>query len=170
MSDPSGPWTTWLDEHGPGLLLLARQWAGCQADAEDIVQEAFVRFWPNRQGVRDPAAYLYTCVRRAAVDWVRRRERQPAVEAGGDRLALEPGEPWFEPAARSAAGDRQAALEAALRALPDEQRQVVVMKIWGGLTFAAIGEVLGIPANTAASRHRYALAAMRRHLSEALIE
>ena len=42
----------WLREHGPKLLAFANQWAGCQADAEDIFQEAFVRFWQSRDGAR----------------------------------------------------------------------------------------------------------------------
>ena len=169
MGDASGRWTTWLDEHGAALILSARQWADCHADAEDIVQEAFVRYWRNRQGVRDPAAYLYTCVRRTAVDWLRRKHRQKQQQEGHGPTG--PRQPCFEPAGLSAAEEeRRAGMERALDALPTEQRQVVVMKIWGGLTFAAIGQVLSISPNTAASRYRYALEALRRHLSKALTE
>lgn len=164
MDDASQPWTTWLDEHGPALVLLARQWAGSHADAEDIVQTAFVRFWRNRHGVRDPAAYLYTCVRRAAVDWLRVKGRSREEALGGRGP-----EPWFEPAgASSGQDDRGAALQAALAALAPEQRQVLVMKVWGGLTFGTIGQVLGISPNTAASRYRYAVQALRAQLSKSL--
>jgi RNA polymerase sigma-70 factor (ECF subfamily) len=52
-----------------------------------------------------------------------------------------------------------------LTALPVEQREVVVMKIWGRLTFPQMGEALGISANTAASRYRYALEKLRTQLS-----
>src|SRR6476660_5986100 len=52
-------WTVWLEEHSPALVLLARQWVARHADARDVVQEAFVRFWRSRQRVADPAAYLY---------------------------------------------------------------------------------------------------------------
>jgi RNA polymerase sigma-70 factor, ECF subfamily len=167
MGDASQPWTTWLDEHGPALILLARQWAGCHADAEDVVQEAFLRFWPNRGGVRDPVAYLYTCVRRTAIDWLRdKHRRQQRPDAGQDATR----EPWFEPAGSAQEEEKRAAMEAALEVLPPEQRQVIVMKVWGGLTFAAIGLVLSISPNTAASRYRYALTALRKQVSEALIE
>jgi RNA polymerase sigma-70 factor (ECF subfamily) len=57
-------------------------------------------------------------------------------------------------------------IEAALNQLPGDQREVVVMKIWGALTFAQIGEALGIPLNTAASRYRYALSRLGAELSE----
>jgi RNA polymerase sigma-70 factor (ECF subfamily) len=62
--------------------------------------------------------------------------------------------------------ERRAAIAAALRALPEDQREVLVMKIWGGLSFPQIAEALGIPSNTAASRYRYSLARLRAQLAE----
>ena len=53
--------------------------------------------------------------------------------------------------------EREAAIAAALNQLPGDQREVVVLRIWGGLSFAQIGEALSIPLNTAVSRYRYAL-------------
>jgi len=55
-------------------------------------------------------------------------------------------------------------LVAAIDRLPDEQREVLVMKIWNELTFAEIASALGISQNTAASRYRYALAALKKNL------
>jgi RNA polymerase sigma-70 factor (ECF subfamily) len=60
--------------------------------------------------------------------------------------------------------DSQRALVSAIEGLPSEQREVLVMKIWNELTFAEIGIVLGISQNTAASRYRYALAALKKNL------
>jgi RNA polymerase sigma-70 factor (ECF subfamily) len=57
--------------------------------------------------------------------------------------------------------DRAVRLEQALRALPAEQREVISLKVDGGLTFAEIAALLGVSANTAASRYRYALEKMR---------
>jgi len=63
--------------------------------------------------------------------------------------------------------ERRAVIEAALARLPEEQRTVLVLKVWAGLTFPQIGAALDIPANTAASRHRYALLRLRELLAEA---
>ncbi len=62
--------------------------------------------------------------------------------------------------------ERRAALEAAMRGLPEQQREVLVMKIWGGLTFPQVAQALDISANTAASRYRYALAKLHGQLAE----
>jgi RNA polymerase sigma-70 factor (ECF subfamily) len=60
--------------------------------------------------------------------------------------------------------ESQRALVAALDLLPREQREVLVMKIWNELTFAEIASALEISQNTAASRYRYALAALKKNL------
>ena len=59
MDQESEKWESWLDEHGAALVLFARQWTCCQADAEDVVQDAFVRFWQRSGRARDTVAYLY---------------------------------------------------------------------------------------------------------------
>ena len=59
---------------------------------------------------------------------------------------------------------RRPVLEAALRELPPEQRAVAHLKLWEGLTFEQIADLLGIPLNTAASRYRYALDKLRQRL------
>jgi RNA polymerase sigma-70 factor (ECF subfamily) len=161
MAGNSDTWSIWLDEHGPAMILLARQWAPARADAEDVVQEAFVRFWRSRDRVDDPIAYLYGCVKRCALDWRRsgrRRQRreEAAARSEADSLLIAPVEE----------DERRTAIEAALRSLPPNQAEVLVMKIWGGLSFPQIAAVLGIPANTAASRYRYALARLREQLAE----
>jgi RNA polymerase sigma-70 factor (ECF subfamily) len=167
MSDRSLPWAICWDEHVPALILLARQWSDCHADAEDIVQEAFLHFWAKRDSVREPVAYLYACVRRAAMDRFRQKHRRQEQTSAGIGAAEEP---WFETDGFCPEEQEgRAEIERALGKLSLDQRQVVVMKIWGGLTFAAIGEVLAISANTAASRYRLALAALRIHLHQDVI-
>jgi RNA polymerase sigma-70 factor (ECF subfamily) len=154
------PWAVWLDSHGAALVLLARQWADNQADAEDIVQEAFIRFWRSRARVSDPAAYLYACVKRCALDWRRGQQRRSRREQASARGEIEP---WFVGPLEQQ--ERRTAIEAALVALPEEQREVLVMKVWGGLSFPQIAVALGISPNTAASRYRYALAKLRDQLA-----
>jgi RNA polymerase sigma-70 factor (ECF subfamily) len=155
-------WHTWFQLYGPKLLLCARQWTRSLADAEDVVQDAFVRFWRHQRELPgDPMALLVTSVRRAAFDRARRDHRRIAREEraqGGEDVST----PVFELSLE--VDDRRDAIEAALRRLPAEQREVLVLKIWGELTFEEIALQLDLPPNTAASRYRYALAALRKQL------
>lgn len=158
-------WRDWFQRYGPKLLLCARQWTRSLADAEDVVQEAFVRFWRHQRALGgEPQALLFTSVRRAATDLARRNSRRSAREERADG-GLESTAPIFESPLEG--DDRREAIEAALRVLPAEQREVLVLKIWGELTFEQIAAQLGIPPNTAASRYRYALAALRETLTAA---
>jgi RNA polymerase sigma-70 factor (ECF subfamily) len=161
MAVASDEWAIWLDHHGAALVLLARQWLPSRADAEDVVQEAFVRFWRSRQRAADPAAYLYACVKHCALEWRRSRTRQSRRE---EAAARPEAESWF--AGPLEQGERRAAIAAALRTLPETQREVLVMKIWGGFSFPQIAAALRVSANTAASRYRYALAKLREQLAE----
>jgi len=161
-----GTWKHWLEAHGPKLLLCARQWTRSLADAEDVVQEAFVRYWRHQRHLPgDPQALLITSIRRAALDHARRHARRTAREEKADG-GLEERDCTFE-AQPGEDADRRNEIESALQRLPAVQREVLVLKIWNELTFEQIGEALEIPANTAASRYRYALAALRKELKPA---
>ena len=152
-------WNAWYGSHSEALVLFARQWLSTHTDAEDAVQEGFVRFWQRRHNAQDPVAYLYACVKSAAHDRLRSEARR-RVRA---RVCLR--EP---PTLRCVVDtlDTAEAIETALSRLPAEQREVVVMKVWGGLTFTRIAGALGINANTAASRYRLAIRALRPCLRE----
>jgi RNA polymerase sigma-70 factor (ECF subfamily) len=157
------PWKDWFAAYGPKLLLCARQWTRSLADAEDVVQEAFVRYWRHQRGLPgDPQALLITSVRRAALDLARREDRRAAREEFANG-GLDDRDGCFE-ALPGDGDERRLEIEAALRRLPTEQREVLVLKIWQEFTFDQIGALLGIPPNTAASRYRYALAALRKEL------
>ncbi|WP_221032336.1 RNA polymerase sigma factor [Actomonas aquatica] len=157
----SADWRAWFATYGARLLLVARQWTRSATDAEDVVQEAFVRYWrQQRELPGDPLPLLITSVRRAALDLIRRSARRERREQVHVDLHAES---WFEP---NPEGDERAnLLEEAVVQLPSEQREVLVLKIWGGLTFAEIAEQLDLSPNTAASRYRYALGGLRSRLS-----
>ncbi|MDB6094667.1 MAG: polymerase, sigma-24 subunit, subfamily [Verrucomicrobia bacterium] len=158
-------WRNWFDRHGPKLLLCARQWTRSLADAEDVVQEAFIRFWRHQRKLGgEPQALLITSLRRAAIDLARSNARRGAREELADG-GLENTGPVFETPFEG--DDRRQAIEDALRHLPAEQREVLTLKIWGELTFEQIAAQLGISPNTAASRYRYALGALRHVLTAA---
>jgi RNA polymerase sigma-70 factor (ECF subfamily) len=152
-----------MRRHGPALLLFARQWSLTQLDAEDALQNGFVNFWKARSQARDEVAYLYSCVRRAAMDLGRGERRRVKRQRDASRAE----ESDFEPALERS--ERQRRIEAALNQLPSDQREVVALKIWGELTFAQIGEVLEIPAATAASRYRLALNRLSADLAEEVL-
>lgn len=161
MSLDDDPWLVWLREHGAALVLLARQWVSTRADAEDVVQEAFVRFWRSRERIAEPVAYLYSCVKHCALDAHRGRQRQVRREMATARPEAEPL--FAGPLEES---ERRLAIEAALRELPAQQSEVLVMRIWGGLSFPQIAAALDTPLNTVSSRYRYALAKLREELAE----
>jgi RNA polymerase sigma-70 factor (ECF subfamily) len=151
-------WKSCFSEISPGLLLFARQWTRSAADAEDIVQEAFVKFWRRNHRINN-RALLYATVRSIALDFIRRDKRRARREAtvfGEGDPTVEPQFEWED--------ETQSALAAAVNCLPHDQREVLVLKIWNELTFSEIAGALGISQNTAASRYRYALANLKKSL------
>lgn len=150
-------WKVCFSELAPGLVLFARQFVRQLPDAEDIVQDAFVRFWRKEHSIEN-RGLLYATVRSVALDLLRRDARRARREANAALEVEQTTAPQFDFDDGS-----QRELAAAVDLLPIEQREVLVMKIWNELTFAEIGEALGISQNTAASRYRYALAALKKN-------
>jgi RNA polymerase sigma-70 factor (ECF subfamily) len=72
---------------------------------------------------------------------------------------------WFQDSLEQ--DERSQQIEKAIQSLPDYYKEVIILKIWGDLTFEQIAETLDIPMNTAASRYRYALERLRRSLTPA---
>ena len=151
-------WRNCFSEVAPGLLLFARQWVQSAADAEDIVQDAFVKFWRRNHDIAN-RGLLYSAVRSLALDFIRRDARRARREA----TVLAEAEPAIEPHFELE-DDTQSALAAAVESLPRDQREVLVLKIWNDLTFSEIAGALGISQNTAASRYRYALTNLKKTL------
>ena len=140
-------------QHGPALLLFATAITSERSRAQDVLHQVFLKLLQDRHLRRavDVKAYLFACVRNAALNDARVTRRNIALADEG--LA------WFEPPARDFGEERN--LRRALAELPDEQREVTVLHIWGELTFAQIADLLTISANTAASRYRYAIVRLR---------
>lgn len=146
------------DRFGGRLYRTAMGMLGRCHDAEDVVQEVFMGILQSRRrlvDVQDLTAYLFTALRRAAGRCAKRRAQTSALpEAAASALpAAEEGQDHSSP--------RSERLERALWSLPAEQRDVISLKVDGELTFAQIGQVLGVGMNTAASRYRYALEKLR---------
>lgn len=135
------------------LVRLATTITRNQHDAEDAVGAALVRVADDVQlllRANHPWAYLLQMVRNEALLILRRKKRWSFIDNLSDLLTKRLVDQLEQE-------DTHRAVWLALRNLPIEQREVVVLKIWEELTFAEIGEVLSVPAATAASRYRYAL-------------
>jgi RNA polymerase sigma-70 factor (ECF subfamily) len=156
-------WQACFQELAPKLLLYARQWTTSAADAEDVVQMAFVRWWQrNPGGDRAHVPLLYAAVKTIALDLHKSATRRAKREAASDFALPSEDAPYFDPPVE----DRESArlLERAVLDLPPEQREVVTLRIWGGLTYAEIAQATGETTNTVASRYRYALNNLHRVL------
>lgn len=139
-------------QHGPALLLFAQAVTGERGRAQDAVHQVFLKLIEkgSLSKVVDKKAYLFACVRNAALNEGKLRDRN---------APLDPDAAWFSPPDRDYAGEQN--LRRALGALPNDQRQVMVLHIWGELTFSQISDLLDLSSNTVASRYRYALAKLR---------
>jgi len=143
-------------QHGAALLLFAMAITGERGRAQDAVHQVFLKLIENGYlgRVQDKKAYLFACIRNAVLN---ERKLQ------GRHEPLETDSAWFSPPAKDITGEQN--LRRALAALPDDQREIVVLHMWGDLTFSQIADLLNISSNTAASRYRYALGKLRDSMS-----
>jgi len=135
------------DEHGRALLAYACALLRDPSAAEDVLHQVFLNLLKGKAAMNgQPAPYLFRAVRNTALNHIRGQSREVEL---GDRAV------WLESPDGSA--ETSIALQSALKALPDEQREIVVLKVWGQLTFEEAAAVMGISPNTAASRYRYGI-------------
>jgi RNA polymerase sigma-70 factor (ECF subfamily) len=150
----SGQLATLIDTHAASLVLFARQW--CVAP-EDVVQDAFCKLTVQRTLPTDPVAWLYRVVRNRAMDIGkadRRRLRRESAAAKPVR--------WF--AERDIEGlDADAAVQA-LECLSAEQREVIVARLWSGMTLEQIAVVVGCSVSSAHRRFEAGIVALRERL------
>jgi len=110
-----------------------------------------------------PPSLVYATIRRRAIDLGRSNDRRTRRELRDD-----PARPaWFE-SETEMTGMRDL-LESGMKDLHDDQREVVILRVWSGLTFEEIGTALDISPNTAASRYRYGIEALRKTLKPLLV-
>jgi RNA polymerase sigma-70 factor, ECF subfamily len=136
-------------EHGRALLAYAAALLGERAAAEDVLHQVFLKLLGGRfefpAGARP---YLFRAVRNTALNHRRGRARDVPLDE----------QQWL---VKPEAVETGLALEKALLELPAEQREVVVMHIWGALTLEEVAKLLDLSPNTAASRYRYGLNKLR---------
>lgn len=151
--------TQMVVERAAGLVLYARQWLDAES-AEDVVQEALTALLMQRHLPDNSIAWMYRVVHNAAIDHARSASRHRRREQNVAETRRE----WFEPSVDSVI-DAQAA-EAILRQLPEEYRQVVMLRIWGDLGFAQIAQIMRLSLSTVHERYVTALSRMRSALEK----
>ena len=137
------------EQHRRGLFAYACSFVSSFATAEDILQHVFTRLLRFDVEITDsPIPYLYRAVRNTALNQIRDRSREVSLEDG-----------WLDsPSAMEQTGLE---LQSALKDLPEEQREVILLHVWGEMSFEETAAALGISPNTAASRYRYGLSKLR---------
>lgn len=158
--------TILYDRYAGPVYTLAAHMLG-RSEAEEIVQATFLRLW-NKAEQFDAArgafgAWFMTIARHHALDELRRRgQRQRLVAAEGiDRVLTEVTDPAPDVEEQAWLRERGDAVLRALNDLPDEQRRVLVLAYFGGLSQAAIAECLGLPLGTVKKRIRLGLQKLR---------
>ena len=137
------------EQHSRGLFACACSVVSSFASAEDALHQVFERMLRGGLQIEgSPVPYLYRAVRNAALNQIRNRSREVNFE-----------DSWLEPPS----GMQQSGLElqSSLKELPEEQREIILMHIWGEMSFEEVAAALEISPNTAASRYRYGLSKLR---------
>jgi RNA polymerase sigma-70 factor (ECF subfamily) len=129
------------------LLLYGRALGLAHSEAEDVLQETFTAFLQMPEPPAEPAHYCVRSFRNRALNFRRSLWRRLTRELESRR--------WFERDSGETPLERAAMR--CLAELPPEQREVIVLKIWHGHTFEAIGGLQGVSPNTAAGRYRYGM-------------
>lgn len=145
------------DRYGPSLYRYALMLLADRGAAEDAVQQVFASLLKagGLGAIENEAHYLRRAVRNECYSALRQRRKLPAAEE-----LLEPL------AGQDVSIEERLTLERAIRALPIEQRDVLHLHVFEGLTFQEIADATGASINTVASRYRYALQKLREHFAE----
>lgn len=150
--------------HGQAMFRFARRSLRDDADAQEVVQDAFVAAWQQLARWRGESAlrtWLFSIVSHKVAD---RQRRRRLAQVGDDQLEAVPAGPAWDPEAWAAGSDLAAALEAELGRLPESQRAVWLLREVEGLSYAEIAEVTG----SGPEAVRGQLTRARRTLSERL--
>ncbi len=154
-----------VDTHGPRLLRLARRFADCEADAEDLTQEIFVALYRGMAGFRGDCT-LSTWAYQIALNHCRKHlARRPVPTLALDDSRDVPEAAFHGPAHRAAVGELSSQVHLALDALTPEHREVVILHELHELTYAECAAVLNVPLGTVKSRLSYAFRRLRGSLT-----
>ena len=146
-----------LDLHANPLRLFAAQWSN---SPDDCVQEAFVQLAAQKDKPDNTLAWLYQVVRRRALNDLRGSKRRLNREQSIARADVSN----TDPADRMLHDEEQKQIQNSLDDLPAESRELIVLRIWSGLKWSEIGELIGCSKSAAQRRYVTALALMKENL------
>ena len=150
------------DRYGEKMYHYLALRLGSSEDAEDVLQEAFCRLarysirWAL---VRNPQAFAFKVLRNESNRYLARRLRQRAAGPGNPDDAASLGfiiDDW--------GGNPATIISEGLSKLPDEQREIIILKIFQDFSFREIASICGLSINTASSRYRYGIEKLRSFL------
>ncbi len=154
-TDPAQWCLSLFEEMAPKLVLYGRALGLSHGEGEDVVQDLFVQLLKREEAPQNPVHYCLRAYRNRALNYKKSLWRRISREWESIH--------WFEENSEDISPMEQEAMKS-LRGLPVDQREVLVLKIWHGMTFGAIGEMLELSPNTVAGRYRYGLQKLRRAL------
>ena len=151
------------DEHAPSLFAFLLNFTRDENDTRDLLQEIFIKIAREPallKNVSNERAFLIRLAHNSAIDLIRRRDVRERTKENFIAERVSPFAPANDPDLKFFRNE----LAEALGELPEDQRAVVHLKLWEGMTFEAVAEALDISPNTAASRYRYGLDKLRERL------
>lgn len=158
--------------HSAWLAAYLRSLTESETEAEDALQDLWLRVIRHCESYRGGSirAYLARIARSTAIDRFRRRERArlslDAESADGGTLSETIADAAPTPSEAFGTRATSSEIRQAVRSLPDEQREVLMLRIEGELTFQEISNLLGIPLGTALTRMRTATQRLKRLLED----
>jgi RNA polymerase sigma-70 factor, ECF subfamily len=160
-----------FDRHGGAGYSLAYRMCGRRALAEDIVQEAFLSLWRSGSGYDrtrgSVRSWVLSAVHNRAIDAMRRAGAKAGRDVSDEGIAERLKAPEA-PDAEVLRRDEARRVRSALAELPPDQRQVIELAYFGGLSHSQIADVLELPPGTVKGRMRLGLTKMRLALGEAV--
>jgi len=164
-------------KHKTPLFNFALRQIRARQAAEDVVQEAFVRVVQNAADFKHEARFstwLYTIARNLCIDHLRKGalRKHPSLDSsssqddGGPTLGEQTADARANVERDATAGELRAKIASAVETLPDDQREVFLMREVANLPFKEIADITGVPENTVKSRMRYALERLQAALSD----
>lgn len=155
------------EQHRQGLFSLALSVTRKPELAEDAVHDAIIRLSRTKARPKgDPVGYVYAAVRNAAIDIIRYRKVRPEATNRDAAVFLFEQDPG--PGVVDAVADAELAARAMamIEALPDKQREVLILRLVAGLKFEQIAQTLELPLGTVTTRYRRTIHAIRDELRE----